>query len=107
MEWEGREESENVEDRRTFGPRAIAIGGGIGGAVILIRALVFGLDPDKLAEWTGQGAPKGGAADPSTTQQTRPVDPEEERLAKFSKVVFHDTELIWDELFRKTGKQYQ
>ena len=28
-------------------------------------------------------------------------------MASFSKVVFHDTEVIWEELFRKMGKQYQ
>jgi predicted metalloprotease len=45
MEWEGREESENVEDRRTFGTRTLAIGGGAGAILIVILGLVFGVDP--------------------------------------------------------------
>ena len=106
MEWEGREESENVEDRRTFGKGALAIGGGVGGILIVILALVFGVDPRRLVDVPGQEAPNGGAVEPNN-QQARPVDPEEERMASFSKVVFHDTEVIWDELFRKMGKQYQ
>jgi predicted metalloprotease len=100
MEWEGREESVNVEDRRTFGTKTLAIGGGVGGILLVILGLVFGVD------FTGQGGPQGGTEQP-TSEQARPVDPEEERMASFSKVIFHDTEVIWDELFRKMGKQYQ
>ena len=37
----------------------------------------------------------------------RPKDPAEEKLAKFSKVIFHDTEVVWDDLFRKMGKKYE
>lgn len=106
MEWQGREESENVEDRRSFGKGALAIGGGVGGILIVILALVLGVDPRRLGELPGQDAPQGGAVAPDN-QQTRPVDPEEERMASFSKVVLHDTEVIWEELFRKMGKQYQ
>jgi predicted metalloprotease len=106
MEWQGREESENVEDRRTFGKGALAIGGGVGGILIVILALVFGVDPRRLVDIPGQDAPNGDAVGPNN-QQARPVDPEEERMASFSKVVFHDTEVIWEELFRKMGKQYQ
>jgi predicted metalloprotease len=105
MEWEDREESENVEDRRTFGPKTLVVGGGVGAIVIVILGLVFGFDLGKITEIINPGAPQGGA-DQTNGQQTRPVDPEEEKLASFSKVVFHDTEVIWDELFRKMGKQY-
>jgi predicted metalloprotease len=104
MEWEDREESENVEDRRTIGPKTWAIGGGLGAIVIVILGLVFGLDPGKVAEVINPGAPQGGT---EQGQKKGPVDPEEERLASFSKVVFHDTEVIWGELFQKMGKQYQ
>src|SRR5262249_12204401 len=39
-------------------------------------------------------------------RQPRPMDPAEEKMAHFSKVIFHDTEVVWDEQFRKLGKQY-
>ena len=97
MKWEGREESENVEDRRGLGP-TVAVAGG-GGLVILVVALLLGVDPQKLAQLGGQG---GNAP----TEQRR-ADPAEDKMAAFSKVVFHDTEVIWKEQFRQLGKQYQ
>jgi predicted metalloprotease len=105
MDWEGREESENVEDRRSLGPKTLAIGGGLGAIVLVILGLVFGIDPGKLTEVINPGAPQGGVEQPNS-QQKAAVDPEEERLASFSKVIFHDTEVIWGELFQKMGKQY-
>jgi predicted metalloprotease len=35
------------------------------------------------------------------------VDPQEERMARFTKVILHDTEVVWDDLFRKMGKRYE
>lgn len=102
MKWEGREESENVEDRRGIGGKGLAIGGG-GSVLILLVAYFLGVDPAKLA---GLLNPQGGAA-PQQQQEQKPRDPEEEHLAKFSKVVFHDTEVVWEEQFRLMGKQYQ
>src|SRR5207249_1884730 len=43
MQWEGREESSNVEDRRSFGPKTVAVGGV--GIVVIILGLLFGFDP--------------------------------------------------------------
>jgi hypothetical protein len=101
MKWEDREESENVEDRRGLGKKAgIAAGGG--GLLILILALVFGVNPQQLAGFLGQGGP----GQPAPGQQ-RAADPEEERQAHFTKVVFGDTERVWDDLFRKMGKRYR
>src|SRR2546430_1074605 len=53
MKWEGREESDNVEDRRGLGRKTgLAVGGG--GLVILILALLFGVDPQQIAQLVGQ-----------------------------------------------------
>ena len=92
MEWEGREESQNVEDRRAFGKKAGVAIGGAGGILVVILALVFGLNPQGLTEFLGKGQGE---------QQTKPADPEEERQASFSKVVFRDTEVVWTDLFNK------
>jgi len=101
MEWEGREESSNVEDRRGMGMKVgIAVGGG-GLLVVLLLALLFGADPRKLAEILNQQ----GAV--PTEDQPRPADPEEERMARFTKVVFRDTEVVWDDLFARMGKTYR
>jgi predicted metalloprotease len=103
MDWEDREESKNVEDRRALGTKTkLALGGG-GGILLLLLGLIFGVDPQKFAGLLGQNP---NAAQPDA-QDARPADPEEERLASFTKVIFHDTEVIWDEQFRRMGKQYQ
>lgn len=106
MKWEGRQESENVEDRRGLGKKAgLALGGG-GSILLLLLALFFGVDPQQLANLIGPG-PGGAVVGQPNGRPARPADPEEERMAAFSKVVFHDTEVVWDELFRRMNKQYQ
>jgi predicted metalloprotease len=104
MEWEDRQESENVEDRRGLGKTGLAIGGA-GGLIVLLLALVFGVDPQKLAGLMG-GAQGPGAVKQQDGQPAQPADPEEERQAHFTKIIFHDTEVVWGELFRKMGKDY-
>src|SRR5437868_3469937 len=101
MRWEGQEESANVDDRRGFSGRAIGIGGGIGTVVLILFALAMGVDPRQLlnVNQPGVNGPPGA--------QERPVDPDEERAATFSKVILRDTEVVWDDLFRRQGKHYQ
>jgi uncharacterized protein len=98
MQWEGREESSNVEDRRRFGGKAVALGGG-GVILALVLALVFGVDPRQFLG--------GGGGVPQPNGQERPLDPAEEKLASFSKVIFRDTEVVWEDLFRRMNKTYQ
>ena len=100
MQWEGREESENVEDRRGTGARNLAVGGGASVIVVLL-AMVFGVDPQQLAKFLPQG---GG--DPGQQQVDGPRDPAEEKLASFTKVILHDTEVVWEDLFTKAGERY-
>jgi predicted metalloprotease len=105
MEWEGREESENVEDRRGMGPAAkagVAVGGG--GILLVILALVLGVDPSVLMG-PGQGGDGGGNGAP---QQKREFTAEEQRQAKFTKVIFRDTEVVWEKIFAdQLGKNYK
>lgn len=100
MKWQGREESQNVEDRRSLGRRAgIAVGGG--GLLLLVIATLLGVDPRKLVDLTG------GPQENPAGQPAGPVDPEEEEMAKFSRVIFHDTEVVWDEQFRRMNRRYE
>jgi predicted metalloprotease len=101
MEWEGREESSNVEDRRGPGRTGIMVGGG--GLVVLLIALFFGVDPQKLAALLGQAGP---GPDQAGQVDDRPKNPAEARLEHFAKTIFGDTERIWDELFRRMGRTY-
>jgi predicted metalloprotease len=100
MKWEGREESENVEDRRGMSGKAgIALGGG--GIVIVILGLLFGFDPQQILGLLGQQGPGGGPV-----VQNQPPNPAEEKLKHFSSTIFRDTEIVWDDLFRNAGRQY-
>jgi predicted metalloprotease len=101
MEWEGREESSNVEDRRGLGRKVGIAAGGVGTLVVVILALVLGVDPQQLLG-PGGAAPQGQPAG-----APRQADPREEKLAHFAKVIFHDTEVVWDEQFRRLGKPYR
>jgi predicted metalloprotease len=100
MEWEGRRESENIEDRRALTPRRMAVGGG----GILLLALVvylFGGDPSALLNKLQQGQEQG------QEQGAAPNDPEQEKLKHFVAVVLADTEDVWKEQFQKMGKTYK
>lgn len=101
MRWRGRRESTNVEDQRGMSRGRIAVGGGLGGILLLILALVFGVDPRQLLEEVPQNGGQPG------TTSSRPINPEEEELKKFSSVVLAETEDVWTELFRDIGSQYR
>jgi predicted metalloprotease len=101
MKWEGREESENVEDQRGIGLKGgVALGGG--SIIIALIALFLGVDPQKVAQLVAP--PDGGQGQPG---EQRVVDPAEEKLANFAKIVFKDTEIVWDDLFTKYSKTYR
>jgi uncharacterized protein len=100
MRWRDQRQSQNVEDRRGLSGGRVAIGGGLGTIIILIIALLFGADPRRLLEQLPQDS--GNAP-----QTSRPVSPEEEELKQFSAVVLADTEEVWNDLFRQSGRQYR
>jgi predicted metalloprotease len=105
MRWDDQPESQNVEDERGRGPGTIVIGGA-GGLILILLALFLGIDPRQLLNPGGPGAgPAGGPA--IQRQEEEAPDPEEERLAHFSKVIFNDTEVVWGELFRNMGRDYR
>lgn len=106
MEWEDRQESENVEDRRGSGKKTGIAIGGMGALLVVILGLVFGVDPQQLAGLLGPGQGPG-VGNQQAGQPERAADPEEERQATFSKVIFHDTEVVWDDQFRRMGKEYR
>lgn len=106
MQWRGRRESTNVEDRRGArgGPMMLAGGGGILGLVVLVVIVLMGGDPTVLLQGGGGG---GGLPGGGTAQVDQPRSPEEEELAKFVRVVLADTEDVWHAQFRQMGRQYR
>ena len=100
MRWRGERQSDNVEDRRGMSRGGMAIGGGLGGIVILIIALLFGADPRQLLEQVQNQNPAAG------TESSRPTNPQEEELKQFSRTVLASTEDVWTDIFRRSGRQY-
>jgi predicted metalloprotease len=101
MRWQNERRSENVEDRRGVPAAGIAVGGGLGAVILVVVALFLGADPRQvlnLLQNNQQAAPN---------QAGRPVDPAEDKLADFVKVVLGETEDVWTDLFRKMNKEYK
>jgi predicted metalloprotease len=73
-------------------------GGGLGAIVIVILALVFGIDPRMLTQMLPQES--------SVPAQGPAVSGEQDPLAEFVSVVLADTEDTWNDLFRRGGAQY-
>jgi predicted metalloprotease len=86
-------ESENVEDRRGMGGK-LAIGGGVGGILLVILGLVFGVDLNKLG--MGPGGPQQQAAD----QNENRAAPKDGYL-EFSRKILGMTEEVWKDEFKK------
>ncbi|PWC28452.1 KPN_02809 family neutral zinc metallopeptidase [Teichococcus aestuarii] len=106
-------ESRNIEDRRgqggsRGGGRGLAVGGGLGGVVLVVICLALGIDPSVLF------MDEGGVPTQQTqqTQQARP-GPGGEATAggdaerRFVAQVLGDTELVWKAQFRQLGRPYQ
>src|SRR5215813_9754827 len=96
----GSRQSDNVEDRRGASPGGLAVGGGLGGIVLLVIALLLGVDPRQLLNQAPSGDPR------SATETNRPANASEEELKQFVSVVLADTEDVWTDVFRRSGKRY-
>ena len=99
MQWIGRRESTNVDDRRGISGGPVAVGGGIIGVIFLLAKFLLG----------------GG--DASDLQQVFPPEQQQEmsaeqkaaddERARFVKVVLADTEDVWDKIFSDMNRQYE
>src|SRR5262245_34845179 len=102
MRWRGSEQSENLEDRRSIGPKGVAIGG-FGALILLVLGLVFGVDPQRLNQLIGQGQV---GANPNAPGQQRELTDEEKEERDFTATILRFTEVVWDEQFRRAGQTY-
>ena len=122
MRWRTGRRSDNIEDRRgipsrggggTFSGRRMpvgrrtATGGGLGLVLVVVLALVFGVDPRLLLDTGGQGpldqpVVVGDAPGAGGLAQSR-----QDELADFVSVVLADTEDTWNAIFRAGGADYR
>jgi predicted metalloprotease len=97
MQWLGRRESSNVEDRRGLSGGGLAIGGGVIGVIFMLaKFLLGGGDLNDLQQLAPQQQQE------MTTEQKAAEDKE----AAFVKVVLADTEDVWTKLFKDMGRTY-
>ncbi|MBU8545933.1 MULTISPECIES: KPN_02809 family neutral zinc metallopeptidase [Roseomonadaceae] len=94
----GGRESGNVQDRRRVGRGGgIAIGGGFGGVVLVVLALLFGVDPSVILSGLDGAAP----------QQQQAGAPAQDEGARFVRRVLAETEDVWTPVFREAGRTYE
>ncbi|SEQ83050.1 hypothetical protein SAMN05216522_10764 [Rosenbergiella nectarea] len=111
MRWQGRRESDNVEDRRsdsstpTGGGSGFRIPAGKGGIVLLIVVVVAGYYGYDLTPLLGGGG--GQSTSVSQSHTPAPANSDDAQAAKFTSVILASTEDTWSEIFQKMGKQYQ
>lgn len=99
MQWLGRRESSNVDDRRGVSGGPLAVGGGIVGIIFLLAKFLLG--GGEVSDLQ-QVFPQGQQQEMTTEQKAA-----DDEWAKFVKVVFADTEDVWDKIFGDMGRQYQ
>ena len=99
MLWQGRRESENVEDARgSGGGGRLVLGGGIGTVILVVLYLLLGGDPQALFNSQQAQLPQSAQFD---NQAPR------DEASKFVAVVLADTEDAWNEVFRQMGRDYE
>ena len=106
MLWKGRQGSSNIEDLRGIGGKGLALGGGgCGTVIVIVLALLFGVDPQRLLN---QQTDQQQA--PTQTQQQRSGAPaqQDDEMKQFISVVLADTETVWSDILPKqAGVRYR
>ena len=98
MQWLGRRESSNVDDRRGVTGGPIAVGGGIIGVIFLLAKFLLGGGNTSDLQ---QVFPLGQQQEMTTEQKAA-----EDERARFVKVVLADTEDVWDKIFGDMNREY-
>jgi uncharacterized protein len=98
MKWRGRVGSQNIEDRRGMSGGGMAVGGGIGGLVlVLLISALTGQNPLDVINSTG----------PASSEVSPGGVPADDPQAEFVAVVLKDTESTWTRLFSEGGQSYE
>ena len=109
MKWDGRRESDNVEDQRGASPGPRRLGGGrglgLGGIVIaLLASWAFGINPmTVLGLLDGGGA---GLPQPAESRDAAPAAKPQDPAGRFVAVVLADTEDVWGQYFAQRQQRY-
>ncbi len=102
----GVRESGNVEDRRGMGlgRGGMAVGGGCGTLIVIILALIFGVDP---SQFLSGGGPVEGPAPVERPGGAPGQPPAADEDSRFIRRVLATTEDTWNDIFRRNGSDYR
>src|SRR5262245_62771340 len=101
MRWEGRRQSENIEDRRGMRvSRGGLVGGGGGTLAIALLVYFLGGDPTAVLQ-------QAGNAPAETTNEPYQEAPNEAEWRQFTAGALADTEDVWNALFKEMGGEYR
>ncbi len=89
MEWRGRRESRNVEDRRGIGAAGAGGIGVVGMLVVLAVGYFFNIDISPIVGSMDQGSQSG---------EPRELSQQEKEIGQFVSVVLADTEEVWSKV---------
>jgi hypothetical protein len=95
MDWRGKRESDNVEDRRGLPIGGIAGGGGVIGLIIYLLYQFLGGNSSQLQQQQ---------QDPQ--QQYSQQAPGQDTLKDFVSVVLAETEDVWTKIMQQNGRDY-
>ncbi|MEO5501635.1 MAG: neutral zinc metallopeptidase [Ginsengibacter sp.] len=98
MQWMGRRESSNVDDRRGLSGGGLAVGGGVIGIIFFLAKFLLG---DGSINDLQQIIPQQQQQELTVEQKAA-----DDKEASFVKVVLADTEDVWTKLFGDMGKTY-
>lgn len=101
MRWQGRRQSENIEDRRGMRVRRGVVGGGIGTIALVLLAMYFGIDPSVVMQGVGTTQVDEPGGEPYAESAT------EAEWRQQVAVVLADTEQAWGAVFRELGGGYR
>jgi uncharacterized protein len=107
MQWKGRRQSTNVDDRRRVGGGQMALGGGIGAIIItLIGLFLGGQFGGNIFGDSGISIPSGGLGSGSGSATTIALSAEQQQMGEFVSVILADTEDFWTRQFTESGLTY-
>ncbi|KAF2509519.1 metalloprotease [Flavobacterium zhairuonense] len=102
MKWQGRRQSDNVEDRRGISGGKVAIGGGVIGIIILLLNVFGGETGKQIAPVLEQM--QGGQ---QQTEAAAPLSKEDEEMGNFVRTMLAYNEDTWNKIFEEHGMTYK
>ncbi len=100
MRWQGRRQSQNIEDRRSLRVGRGVIGGGLGTVAIVLLAMYLGIDPSVVLQGVGTTSVQ-------STNEPYAESPNEAEWRQQIAVALAETEDAWNAVFADLGGDYR